>query len=180
MNQSQIESNETRTKVFLRVRVTTLTLTPSPSPSNFERLLQIEFLSPLDDNNQPFELNELKLLTNSLPSNIDTYEFVFQGNLVENHFKLFFDQELFLSEEEQYIDTLRLIFNFTLNERVEWELVKSIQLTPDSPCPQQITSKNRVQFYIIITVTLLFFSFASSYSLVFPNSYRCVNITVSK
>jgi hypothetical protein len=108
----------------------------------YERLLQIEFLSSFDNDN-PFKIDQLRLLTSSV-SNIDTYEFVFNGNISKTNSILFIDREMFISDEQQYIDTLRLIFNCSNSQRVEWELIKSIQSLPDSPCPQQINfSKNK-------------------------------------
>ncbi|CAF1281175.1 unnamed protein product [Adineta steineri] len=128
---------------------------------NLERLLQIEFLSSLE-NNKSFQLDQLSLLANSL-SNIDTYELNFLGNLSNNNLQLFIDENLFLSNEQQFIDTLRLIFNCSKYERVEWELVKSIQSIPQSPCPQQITLLNhqlnqqKYSFNIIILTSLIAF-----------------------
>jgi hypothetical protein len=101
-----------------------------------ERLLQIEFLSPFDNDN-PFKLNELRLLSGPI-SNLDTYELVFNENISKNNLTLFIDQEMFMSDEQQVIDTLRLIFNCTKSSRVEWELIKSVQSFPPSPCPEQI------------------------------------------
>jgi hypothetical protein len=109
---------------------------------NLERLLQIELLSPLE-NNSPFELNQLSLLTNST-SNIDTYELVFNGNIAKDNLILYIDKDLFLSAEQEFIDTLRLIFNCTNKKRVEWELIKSISSLPQSPCPQQIRFKEKI------------------------------------
>ncbi|CAF1330474.1 unnamed protein product [Adineta ricciae] len=148
---------------FLRSTSTKKSLSSyfSRKQTNAERLLQIEFLSSLKDD-QIFHLNELKLLSNSTPSNIDTYELVFPGNLIENDSPMIFDEQIFLSEQQQYIDTIRLIFNCSANERVEWELVKSIQSVSYSPCPQQIRLKqenNHDQIYVIIlTSCIAFFS----------------------
>jgi len=103
---------------------------------DIERLLQIEFLTPFNNDN-PFKLDQFRLLTGSI-SNIDTYELVFNGNIAKNNLTLFIDRDIFMSDEQHFIDTLRLIFNCTKSERVEWELVKSIESLPDSPCPQQI------------------------------------------
>ncbi|UJR17855.1 hypothetical protein I4U23_004754 [Adineta vaga] len=142
------------------LRSTSLSSFFSLNRSNLERLLQIEFLSPLENINQPFQLDELKLLSYSIPSNIDTYELIFHGNLIKNPSQLLFDEEIFLSKEQKYIDTLRLIFNCTSNERVEWELVKSIQSIPNSPCPQQIILKqnsDQNQIYIIIVTSCIAF-----------------------
>ena len=103
---------------------------------NIERVLQIEFLSPFVSND-PFKLDHLRLLTDSI-SNIDTYELVFNGNIAENNLTLFIDRDMFMSHEQRVIDTLRLIFNCSKIQRVVWELIKSVENFPDSPCPQQI------------------------------------------
>jgi len=127
-----------------------------------ERLLQIEFLSPLNNDN-PFKIDQLRLLSNSL-SNIDTYEFIFNGNISINNSILFIDKQMFISNEQIYIDTLRLIFNCSNSQRVEWELIKSIQSLPDSPCPQQIqfldkhfiNNQNCFNIYILVSLIILF------------------------
>jgi hypothetical protein len=117
---------------------------------NAERLLQIEFLSPLE-NNSPFELNQLNLLTNST-SNIDTYELIFNGNISKDNSILFIDKDLFMSDEQVFIDTLRLTFNCTNKQRVEWELIKSISNLPQSPCPQQIQFKHQKHCFNVYTL----------------------------
>jgi hypothetical protein len=128
---------------------------------NIERLLQIEFLSPLDNDN-PFKIDQFRLLTGPR-SNIDTYELIFNGNLAKDNVILYIDRDMFMSNEQQYIDTLRLIFNCTNSQRVEWELIKSIEILPDSPCPQQINYlnknliKNEKCFNIPILVSLIIF-----------------------
>jgi hypothetical protein len=101
-----------------------------------ERLLQIEFLSPFE-NSSPFEIDQLNLLSKSV-SNIDTYELVFSGRIAQDNIKLFIDEDIFLSAKQEFIDTLRLIFNCSENVRVEWELIKSISSLPPSPCSEQI------------------------------------------
>ena len=130
----------------------------SSARPNVERLLQIELLSPLE-NASPFQLNHLRLLTNST-SNIDTYELLFHGNIAQENSVLFIDKDTFMSHEQEYIDTLRLIFNCTSEERVEWELVKSISSLPQSPCPQQIQFKqNNSQFCLNINILVRKFRF---------------------
>ena len=110
----------------------------SSSRPHLERLLQIEFLSPLE-NAYLFDNSHLSLLTDSTSSsNIDTYELIFNGKISEENSTISFDQDQFLSVEQVYIDTLRLQFNCTNDERVEWELIKSISSFPPSPCPKQI------------------------------------------
>ncbi|CAF1364428.1 unnamed protein product [Rotaria sordida] len=129
---------------------------------NLERLLQIEFQSSLF-NDDLFKLNQLRLLSPYFISNIDTYEFIFDGFITNNNLTLFIDKNMFISNEQQIIDTLRLIFNCSQFERVEWELIKSIESLPDSPCPQQIQFiKNDFinnQYYnnLIILISLITF-----------------------
>lgn len=133
---------------------------------NIERLLQIEFLSPLDNDN-PFKIEDLYYLTKNISSNIDTYEFIFNENISNNNLTLFIDKEIFISNEQIYIDTLRLIFNCTNSKRVEWELVKSIQYFPDSPCKKQIDflKKDFNSFNINILVSFILFYFIYLFSL---------------
>mgnify|MGYP006892790243 FL=1 len=108
---------------------------------NRERLFQIEFLSPLD-NSQIFELSQLQLLSGPI-SNIDTFELIFNGNISKTiNSSLFVDKEMFSSQQQTSIDTLRLIFNCSNQQRVEWELIKSIDFYPQSPCQQQIQFLN--------------------------------------
>ncbi|CAF3458932.1 unnamed protein product, partial [Rotaria sp. Silwood2] len=134
----------------------------SKNHSNLERLLQIEFQT-LFINDQPFQLDQFNLLSHSI-SYIDTVEFLFHGFIVNNNRTLFIDQDMFISDEQNIIETLRLIFNCTTYDRVEWELVKSIQRLPQSPCSQQIQflrnhSFNNNQYYspLIILVGLTIF-----------------------
>jgi len=147
---------------------------------NLERLLQIEFLSPLE-NNSPFEINELSLLTNST-SNIDTYELIFHGNISKTNSIIFISKDLFLNNKQEFIDTLRLIFNCTNEQRVEWELVKSISSLPESPCPQQIqyfeTNHSPcfninilVRKFILLIKSNLFFLDKSYWIDMYSNSY---------
>ena len=123
---------------------------------NIERLLQIEFVSPLE-NNLPFQYSELNLLSNSQSSNIDTVELIFNGNISKDNLIIGIDLN---NSEQVSIDTLRLIFNCNLNERVEWELMKSISIYPPSPCPKQInylhlinSSKNEECFHLNLFVS---------------------------
>ncbi|CAF3786258.1 unnamed protein product [Rotaria sp. Silwood1] len=132
----------------------------SKNHSNLERLLQIEFQTAFI-NDEPFKLNQLSLLFHSI-SYIDTYEFIFNGFIVDNNKTLFIDQHMFISDEQNIIDTLRLVFNCTQYNRVEWELVKSIQSLPQSPCPQQIQfitnhsiDNNQYYSHLIILIILI-------------------------
>ncbi|CAF3315886.1 unnamed protein product [Rotaria socialis] len=113
----------------------------SKARPNVERLLRIEFLSPFL-NDDPFQLDQLRLLANSI-SNIDTYEFIFNENITINNLTLFIDQDMFSSSDQQIIDRLTLRFSCTHIQRVEWQLIKSIQSFPNSPCPQQIQLKKK-------------------------------------
>ncbi|CAF2810981.1 unnamed protein product [Rotaria sp. Silwood2] len=123
---------------------------------NLERLLQIEFQTPFI-NDEPFKIDQFNILSRSI-SNIDTLEFIFNGFISNNNRTLFIDKNMFISNEQNIIDTLRLIFNCSQYERVEWELIKSIKSLPESPCPQQIQFiKNDFtnNYNLIILVTLI-------------------------
>ncbi len=153
---------------------------------NIERLLQIEFLSPFE-NSSPFELDELNLLSNSV-SNIDTYELVFSGRIAQDNIKLFIDEDMFLSAKQQFIDTLRLIFNCSENERVEWELIKSISSLPPSPCPEQIqflkkdflNNENSFERLVLVSFLISFFQIQIKFFIFQTSgiSFVCIIIVV--
>lgn len=121
----------------------------------FERLLQVELLAPLEDD-RIFDVEQLKFLADVPPSNIDTYELIFP----ELHVPIVLDEELFFNTTQHAFDTLRLIFNCTANDTVEWELVQSIGSLPDSPCPQRIVlGKKRIDDRLpIVTVGCIAFA----------------------
>lgn len=126
------------------------------SHPNVERLYQLELISPLESN-LPFQSTELNLLSNSPISNIDTLEMIFDGNLSKENLIIGIDLN---HSEEISIDTLRLIFTCQSNERVEWELIRSVGQYPPSPCPKQINylhlidaEKNEDYFHINIFVS---------------------------
>ena len=72
---------------------------------------------------------------------------------------------MFMSNDQQIIDTLRLIFNCNQSKRVEWELIKSINYLPHSPCPQQINFLRKDYFHLNILVSLFDFILKEIYSL---------------
>lgn len=101
-----------------------------------DRLLQIHFLSPLD-NSRPFQFDQFRLLSGP-NSHIDTYEMIFHGKISKMNSILYLDRDFFLSNEQRFIQTLRLRFHCTFNKTVQWELRKSNRSLPPSPCEEQI------------------------------------------
>ena len=131
---------------FLRLasQQTPLSALFSSARPNLERLLQIEFRTSLV-NDQAFQLRQWRLLSNAA-SNIDTYELIFADKLIEGNATILLDRDMFLADEQDVIDTLRISFHCNDHERVEWELVKSISSLPESPCPQQIRFHEKPSF----------------------------------
>ena len=131
---------------FLRLasQRTALSSLFSSARPNLERLLEIEFQSSLVDD-QAFQLQQWRLLSKS-PSNIDTYELIFADKLIDGNATIFLDRDMFLGDEQDVIDTLRINFHCSENMRVEWELIKSIPSLPESPCPQQIRFREKRSF----------------------------------
>ena len=146
--------------------VTSLSSFFRPGRPHLERLLQIEILSPLTNNEELFTIDHWNhlLLNDTSPSNIDTYELIFNDRLTTDEgVQLRIDGDSFISVEQKSIDTLRIHFHCSKDLIVEWELVKSLSSLPRSPCPEQIDylllpnfhSPLRLRILLLLSLSLL-------------------------